>query len=232
MWLISWICMILGYKFKLNYGNKSLHSGWKSFCFFIFLLCFIMTLIPSVIEKTKAGERVYDIYSRLLEDRIIFVGEQVHPAMVNSIVAQLLYLEKKDPDKDIIMYVNTPGGEVYSGMAIYDTMQHIKCDVSTICVWLAASMGSVILAGWTKGKRYALPHSKIMIHQPLWGAEGQATDIVIQAEEILKIKKMFHNLIVQHTGQKLAQVEKDMDRNKWMNPEEALAYGIIDKIIK
>ncbi len=191
-----------------------------------------MTLIPSVIEKTKAGERVYDIYSRLLEDRIIFVGEQVHPAMVNSIVAQLLYLEKKDPDKDIIMYVNTPGGEVYSGMAIYDTMQHIKCDVVTICVWLAASMGSVILAGGKKWKRYALPHSKIMIHQPLWWAEWQATDIAIQAEEILKIKKMFIDLIAGHTGQKTEKVSKDMERNMWMTPEEALAYGIIDKILK
>lgn len=191
-----------------------------------------MTLIPSVIEKTKWWERAYDIYSRLLEDRIIFVGEQIHPAMVNSIVAQLLYLEKKDPDKDIIMYVNTPGGEVYSGMAIYDTMQYVKCDVVTICVGLAASMGSVILAWWTKGKRYSLPHSKIMIHQPLGGAEGQASDIVIQAEEILKVKKMFIEIMAHHTGQKLDQVEKDMDRNKWLNPEEALKYGLIDKIIK
>lgn len=151
--------------------------------------------------------------------------------MVNSIVAQLLFLEKKDPDKDIIMFINTPGGEVYSGMAIYDVMQYVKCDVSTICVGLAASMGSVILAGGTKGKRYALPHSKIMIHQPLGGAEGQATDIVIQAEEILKIKNMFIDLMANHTGQKRDQVEKDMERNKWMTAEEALKYGIIDKII-
>ena len=152
--------------------------------------------------------------------------------MVNSIVAQLLYLEKKDPEKDIIMFVNTPGGEVYSGMAIYDVMQYVKCDVSTICVGLAASMGSIILAGGTKGKRYSLPHSKIMIHQPLGGIEGQASDIVIQAEEILKVKNMFINLMAGHTGQKVETVAIDMDRNKWMNAEEALAYGIIDKIIE
>ena len=191
-----------------------------------------MTLIPSVIEKVKWWERAYDIYSRLLEDRIIFVGEPVQAGMVNSIVAQLLFLEKKDPDKDIIMFVNTPGGEVYSWMAIYDVMQYVKCDVSTICVGLAASMGSVILAGGTKGKRYALPHSKIMIHQPLGGAEGQASDIVIQAEEILKIKNMFIDLMAGHTGQKRDQVERDMERNKWMTAEEAMKYGIIDKIIK
>jgi ATP-dependent Clp protease protease subunit len=152
--------------------------------------------------------------------------------MVNSIVAQLLFLEKKDPDKDIIMFINTPGGEVYSGMAIYDVMQYVKCDVSTICVRLAASMGSVILAGGTKGKRYSLPHSKIMIHQPLGGAEGQASDIVIQAEEILKVKNMFIELMAKHTGQKVDVVANDMERNKWMNAEEAMKYGIIDKIIK
>lgn len=190
-----------------------------------------MTLIPSVIEKTKWWERAYDIYSRLLEDRIIFVGEPVQAGMVNSIVAQLLFLEKKDPDKDIIMYINTPGGEVYSGMAIYDVMQYVKCDVSTVCVGLAASMWSVILAWGTKGKRYSLPHSKIMIHQPLGGAEGQASDIVIQAEEILKVKNMFIELMSQHTGQKIETVANDMERNKWMNAEEALKYGIIDKII-
>ncbi len=191
-----------------------------------------MTLIPSVIEKTKWWERSYDIYSRLLEDRIIFVGEPVQAHMVNSIVAQLLFLEKKDPEKDIIMYINTPGGEVYSGMAIYDAMQYVKCDVSTICIGLAASMGSIILAGWTKGKRFALPHGKIMIHQPLGGIEGQASDIIIQAEEILKVKNMFIDLVVGHTWQKRETVANDMDRNKWMNAEEALKYGIIDKIIK
>lgn len=194
-----------------------------------------MTLVPSVIEKTKGWERAYDIYSRLLEDRIIFVWEQVHAAMVNTIIAQLLYLEKKDPDKDIIMYINTPGGEVYSGMAIYDTMQYLKCDVVTICVGLAASMGSVLLTAWAKWKRYALPHGKIMIHQPLisgWGITGQATDIQIEAEEMLKVKTMLNGIIAKHTGQKPDKVSKDMERNKWMTPEDALAYGLIDKIIK
>ncbi|PJA47851.1 MAG: ATP-dependent Clp protease proteolytic subunit [candidate division SR1 bacterium CG_4_9_14_3_um_filter_40_9] len=194
-----------------------------------------MTLIPSVIEKTKAGERVYDIYSRLLEDRIIFIGEAVDATMVNCIVAQMLFLEKKDPDKDITIYVNTPGGEVYSGMAIYDTMQHIKCDVCVIATGLAASMGSIFLAGGTKGKRFALPHSKIMIHQPLvsgGGLTGQATDIQIEAEEMMKIKKMFIEIMAKHTGQKIDRVEKDMERNKRMTPEEALAYGLIDKIVK
>jgi ATP-dependent Clp protease protease subunit len=194
-----------------------------------------MTLIPSVIEKTKQGERVYDIYSRLLEDRIIFVGEPVSSAMVNSIVAQMLFLEKKDPEKDIIMYINTPGGEVYSGMAIYDTMQYIKCDVCTICVGLAASMGSLLLTAGTKGKRYALPHSKIMIHQPLisgGGITGQATDIQIEAEEMLKVKKMLNGLIAKHSEQEISKAENDMERNKWMTAEEALEYGLIDKIIK
>ena len=153
-----------------------------------------MTLVPSVIEKSKAGERAYDIYSRLLEDRIIFVWDTITTPLVNTVVAQLLYLEKKDPDKDIVMYINSPGWEVYSGMAIYDTMQHIKCDVVTIATWLAASMGSIFLAGGTKWKRYALPHSKIMIHQPLisgWWITGQATDIQIEAAEMMKVKKMF-----------------------------------------
>lgn len=193
-----------------------------------------MSLIPSVIEKTKAGERVYDIYSRLLEDRIIFIGDQVDSHMVNSVVAQMLFLEKKDPDKDIIIYINTPGGEVYSGMAIYDTMQQVKCDVCVIATGLAASMGSVFLAGGTKGKRYALPHSKIMIHQPLvsgGGITGQATDIQIEAEEMIKVKNMFIEIISKHSGQKPDKVAQDMERNKWMTPEEALAYGLIDKII-
>lgn len=193
-----------------------------------------MTLIPSVIEKTKWWERAYDIYSRLLEDRIIFIGEQIDSSIVNSVVAQMLYLEKKAPDKDITLYINTPWGEVYSGMAIYDTMQTIKCDVCVIATWLAASMGSIFLAWGTKGKRYALSHSKIMIHQPLisWGwLTGQATDIQIEAEEMMKIKKMFIELMAKHTGQKLDQVAKDMERNKRMSPQEAKAYGIIDKII-
>lgn len=193
-----------------------------------------MTLIPTVLEKTKNGERAYDIYSRLLEDRIIFVGEQVHSAMVNTIVAQMLYLEKKDPEKDIIMYINTPGGEVYSGLAIYDTMQILKCDIQTICTGLAASMGSLLLAGGTKGKRFALPHSRIMIHQPLisgGGISGQATDIQIEAEEMLKVKKMLTEIIAKHSGKGYDEVLADMERNKWMSPEDALNYGLIDKII-
>ena len=193
-----------------------------------------MTLIPTVLEKTKNGERAYDIYSRLLEDRIIFVGEQVHSAMVNTIVAQMLYLEKKDPEKDIIMYINTPGGEVYSGLAIYDTMQILKCDVQTICTGLAASMGSLLLAGGTKGKRFALPHSRIMIHQPLisgGGISGQATDIQIEAEEMLKVKKMLTEIIAKHSGKDYDEALADMERNKWMSPEDALNYGLIDKII-
>lgn len=194
-----------------------------------------MTLVPSVIEKTKWWERAYDIYSRLLEDRIIFVWDAVTSSLVNTVVAQLLYLEKKDPDKDIVMYINSPGWEVYSGMAIYDTMQHIKCDVVTIATWLAASMGSIFLAGGTKWKRYALPHSKIMIHQPLisWGGiTWQATDIQIEAAEMMKVKKMFIKLMSEHTGQDIKKVEQDMERNNWMTPEDALKYGIIDKIIK
>ena len=194
-----------------------------------------MTLVPSVIEKTKAWERAYDIYSRLLEDRIIFVGDTVDSALVNTVVAQLLFLEKKDPDKDIVMYINTPGGEVYSWMAIYDTMQYIKCDVVTIATWLAASMWSIFLAWGTKWKRYALPHSKIMIHQPLVSGGGitwQATDIQIEAMEMMKIKKMFIELMAKNTGQDIKKVEQDMERNNWMTAEEAKSYWIIDKIIK
>ena len=194
-----------------------------------------MTLVPSVIEKTKAWERAYDIYSRLLEDRIIFVWDAVDSALVNTVVAQLLFLEKKDPDKDIVMYINTPGGEVYSWMAIYDTMQYIKCDVVTIATWLAASMWSIFLSWWTKGKRYALPHSKIMIHQPLVSGgwiTWQATDIQIEAMEMMKIKKMFIELMAKNTGQDIKKVEQDMERNNWMTPQDALKYGLIDKIIE
>lgn len=190
-----------------------------------------MTLIPMVIEKSKHGERSFDIYSRLLEDRIIFLGEEVHAQMVNTIVAQMLFLEKKDPDKDITIYVNTPGGEVYSGMAIYDAMQYVKCDVQVICVGLAASMGSIYMAGGTKGKRFALPHSKIMIHQPLGGTKGQATDIIIQAEEMMKVKTTLTGVLHKHTGQPLKILQADMERDKWLTAEEAVAYGLIDKVI-
>lgn len=190
-----------------------------------------MVLIPYVIEKTKYGERSYDIYSRLLEDRIIFVGTQVESNMVNSIVAQMLFLEKQDPDKDIIMYINTPGGEVYSGMAIYDTMQYVKCDVVTICVGLAASMGSIFMVGGTKGKRYALPHSRIMIHQPSHGAQGTVSDTRIAVEEGLRVKKMLNGIMSEKTGQPYEKVELDMERDKWLTAEEAKEYGIIDKVI-
>lgn len=194
-----------------------------------------MTLVPSVIEKVKWGERAYDIYSRLLEDRIIFIGDQIDSHLVSAVVAQMLFLEKKDPDKDIIIYLNTPGGEVYSGMAIYDTMQYIKCNVSVVVTGLAASMGSIFLAWGAKGKRFALPHSKIMIHQPLisWGGlTWQATDIQIEAEEMVKVKNMFIDIMAKHTGQKREKIAQDMERNKWMTAEEALEYGLIDKIIK
>ncbi len=192
-------------------------------------------LIPSVIEKTKQWERVYDIYSRLLEDRIIFIWEPIDSHVANTVIAQLLFLEKKDPDKDIVMYINTPGWEVYSWMAIYDTMQYIKCDICTICVWLSASMWSIFLVWGTKGKRYSLPHSKVMIHQPLIGGSwitGQATDIQIEAEEMMKLKKMLTEIMAKHTGLKFDKVAQDMERNKWISPEEALEYWIIDKIIK
>lgn len=190
-----------------------------------------MTIIPFVIEKTKNGERSYDIYSRLLEDRIIFVGEEVHAHMVNSIVAQMLFLEKQDPDKEITLYINTPGGEVYSGMALFDTMQIIKCPVRTICVGLAASMWSIFLVGGTKWKRCALKHSRIMIHQPSHGAQGTVSDTRIAVEEGVKIRDMINGIFVERTGQPLEVIERDMERDKWLSADEALAYGIIDEVI-
>ncbi len=189
-----------------------------------------MVLIPTVIEKTHKWERAYDIYSRLLEDRIIFVGWGVETHMVNSIIAQMLYLEKKDPDKDIIMYINSPWGEVYSGMAIYDTMQYVKCDVCTICTGLAASMGSMLLVAGTNGKRFMLPHSRVMIHQPLSGAKGQITDMQIAVEEWLKLKKLLTGIMADRTGQAYEKVAADMERDNWMSAQDALDYGIIDKI--
>lgn len=190
-----------------------------------------MTIIPYVIEKTKNGERTYDIYSRLLEDRIIFVGEEVHAHMINSIVAQMLFLEKQNPEKDITLYINTPGGEVYSGMALFDTMQLVKCDVQTICVGLAASMGSIFLVWGTKGKRCALPNSRIMIHQPSHGAQGTVSDTRIAVEEGMKIKNMINGIIAERTGQPIEKVEHDMERDKRLSAAEALEYGLIDKII-
>lgn len=188
-------------------------------------------LIPIVVEQSSRGERAYDIYSRLLKDRIIFIGEQVQDGMANTIIAQMLFLESEDPDKDINLYINSPGGSVTAGMAIYDTMQYIKPDVATICMGQASSMGALLLAAGTKGKRFALPNSRILIHQPLGGAQGQATDIDIQAKEILKMKSVIHKVLAHHTGQSLEKIAKDTERDYFMDSNEALKYGLIDKVI-
>ncbi len=188
-------------------------------------------LIPMVIEQSGRGERAYDIYSRLLKDRIIFIGEQVDDNMANIIIAQMLFLESEDPDKDISIYINSPGGAVTSGLAIYDTMQYIKPDIGTICMGQNTSMAALLLASGTKGKRYALPHSSIMIHQPLGGAQGQATDIDIHAREILKTREILNQILAKHTGQDIDKIRKDTERDFFMTPEKAKDYGIIDKII-
>jgi ATP-dependent Clp protease protease subunit len=190
-----------------------------------------MSLVPVVVEQTNRGERSYDIYSRLLKDRIILLSEEVNDVTASLVVAQLLFLEGEDPDKDIYLYINSPGGSITSGMAIYDTMQYIKPDVSTICVGMAASMGAFLLASGAKGKRYALPNSEIMIHQPLGGFQGQATDIGIHAERILKIKKNLNKILSERTGQPIEQVEKDTERDNFMTAEEAMKYGLIDEVI-
>ena len=190
-----------------------------------------MSFVPYVIEQTSRGERSYDIYSRLLNDRIIFLGEEVTDVSANLIVAQLLFLESEDPGKDIHMYINSPGGSVSAGLAIYDTMQYIKCDVSTICIGMAASMGAFLLAGCTKGKRMALPNSEIMIHQPSGGAQGQATEIKIVAEQILKTKRKLNEILAANTGKPLEQIEIDTERDNYMSAEEAKAYGLIDNVI-
>ena len=190
-----------------------------------------MSFVPYVIEQTSRGERSYDIYSRLLNDRIIFLGEEVTDVSANLIVAQLLFLESEDPGKDIHMYINSPGGYVSAGLAIYDTMQYIKCDVSTICIGMAASMGAFLLAGGTKGKRMALPNSEIMIHQPSGGAQGQATEIKIVAEQILKTKRKLNEILAANTGKPLEQIEIDTERDNYMSAEEAKAYGLIDNVI-
>ena len=190
-----------------------------------------MSLVPYVIEQTSRGERSYDIYSRLLKDRIIFLGEEVNDVSANLIVAQLLFLEAEDPSKDIQLYINSPGGSVTAGMAIYDTMQYIKCDVSTICLGMAASMGAFLLSSGAKGKRYALPNSTIMIHQPSGGAQGQATEIQIVADQIAKTKKKLNEILSANTGQPLEIVERDTDRDNYMTTEEAKAYGLIDGVV-
>ena len=190
-----------------------------------------MGLVPYVIEQTSRGERSYDIYSRLLNDRIIFLGEEVNEVTASLVVAQILFLESEDPTKDINLYINSPGGVITAGMAIYDTMQYVKCDVSTICIGMAASMGAFLLAGGTKGKRFALPNAEIMIHQPSGGAQGQATDISIAAEHILRTKQKMNEILAANTGKPFDVVAKDTERDNWLTAKEALDYGIIDKII-
>jgi len=191
-----------------------------------------MSFVPYVVEQTSRGERSYDIFSRLLNDRIIMLSGEVNDTTASLVVAQLLYLEGQDPDKDIHLYINSPGGSISAGMAIYDTMQYIKCDVSTICVGLAASMGSFLLAAGTKGKRLALPNSEIMIHQPLGGAKGQASDIKIQADHILFVRNRMNHLLSELTGQPMEIIEQDTDRDNWMTADDAVRYGIIDKVVE
>lgn len=187
-------------------------------------------LIPYVVERTSGGERSYDLYSRLLEDRIIFLSGEIDDAVANTVVAQLIYLEGKDPAKDISLYINSPGGSVTSGMAIYDTMNYVKCDVSTICIGMAASMAAFLLSSGAKGKRYALKNSEVMIHQPLGGAQGQASDIRIQAEHILRIKAKMNRILAMNTGKSVEQIERDTDRDNYLTADEALQYGIIDRV--
>lgn len=191
-----------------------------------------MSLVPMVVEQTGRGERSYDIYSRLLQDRIVILSEEVNDTTASLIVAQLLYLEAQDSEKDISFYINSPGGSITAGMAIYDTMQYIKCDVSTICIGMAASMGAFLLSAGTKGKRYALPNSEIMIHQPLGGTQGQATDIQIHAERIIKMKKKLNAMLSEATGQPLEVIERDTERDNFMSADEACEYGLVDKVIK
>lgn len=190
-----------------------------------------MSLVPYVIEQTSRGERSYDIYSRLLKDRIIFLGEEVNDTTASLVVAQMLFLEAEDPDKDIHFYINSPGGSITAGMAIYDTMQYIKCDVSTICIGMAASMGAFLLSGGTKGKRMALPNAEIMIHQPLGGAQGQATEIEIAAKHILATKEKMNRMLAENCGKTYDEIANDTERDNWKSAEEALAYGLIDKVI-
>ncbi|MBR1969917.1 MAG: ATP-dependent Clp endopeptidase proteolytic subunit ClpP [Clostridia bacterium] len=190
-----------------------------------------MSLVPYVIEQTNQGERSYDIFSRLLKDRIIFFGEEVNDATASIIVAQMLFLESEDPDKDIMLYINSPGGSITAGMAIYDTMNYIKCDVSTICVGMAASMGAFLLSAGAKGKRFALPNSEIMIHQPLGGMQGQATDIKIHADRILRMKDKLNKILSENTNRPLEEIVRDTERDNFMSAQEALDYGLIDKII-
>ena len=191
-----------------------------------------MSLVPYVIEQTSRGERSYDIYSRLLKERIIFLGEEVNDTTASLVVSQLLFLESEDPEQDISLYINSPGGSVTAGMAIYDTMQYVKCDVSTMCMGMAASMGAFLLAGGAKGKRFALPNAEIMIHQPSGGAQGQATEIEIAAEHILKTKKRLNTILSENTGQPYETIAKDTDRDNWLSAQEAVDYGLIDRVVE
>ncbi len=190
-----------------------------------------MNLIPMVVEQSPRGERAYDIYSRLLKERIVFLGTPVNDAVANVVIAQLLFLEAEDPDKDITFYINSPGGSVTAGLAIYDTMQYVRCDIATLCMGQAASMGAVLLAAGAKGKRYALPHSRILIHQPMGGFQGQATDIDIHAREILRMREELNAILADHTGQEIGRIQADTERDFFMGAEEARAYGIIDKVL-
>ncbi len=191
-----------------------------------------MNLVPMVVEKSSLGERAYDIYSRLLKDRVVFIGTPIDDNIANLVIAQLLFLESENPKKDVSIYINSPGGSVSAGLAIYDTMRYVKCDITTICVGMAASMAAVLLAGGAKGKRFALPHARILIHQVMGGTQGQATDIDIQAKEILKMKAMLNEILAGHTGQSIDKIEKDTDRDYYMSPEEAKKYGLIDKVMQ
>jgi len=191
-----------------------------------------MNLVPMVIEKDGRGERAFDIYSRLLKERIVFLGTAIDDVVANLIIAQLLYLESEDPNKDIYIYINSPGGSITAGLAIYDTMQYVKPDVATICTGQAASMGAVLLTGGAAGKRYALPHARVLIHQPLGGVQGQATEIEIQAREILRMREEINSILIKHTGQDLEKIRQDTERDYFMSPDQALKYGIIDKIVE
>ncbi len=190
------------------------------------------TLVPMVIEKTARGERAYDIYSRLLKDRIIFIGNAIDDTVANLVIAQILFLQMEDPDKDINVYINSPGGMVTSGLAIYDTMQYVKCDISTFCIGQASSMGAILLSAGTKGKRYVLPHARVMIHQPWGGMQGAAADINIHVKEILNLRDKIYQILVDHTGQSIEKIKKDCDRDYFMSPEEAEKYGLVDEVIR
>jgi ATP-dependent Clp protease protease subunit len=190
-----------------------------------------MTLVPIVVEQSHRGERAYDIYSRLLKDRILFMGTAIDDDVANLAIAQMLFLESEDPEKDINIYVNSPGGSVSAGMAIYDTMQYVRCDVSTICMGQAASMGALLLAAGKKGKRYSLPHARVMIHQPMGGSYGQASDIEIQTNEILRLKQILNGILAEHTGQQIDKIAKDTDRDFFMDAHEAVAYGLVDEVV-